>query len=170
MKRVVIISLVAVLGSPMPLAGQSAQDRVTGVAVRLQPGSQLSEVRGELLAVMADTVWLGPTTGEGPVPFAFEDIRRARVRAHGAGASWTLERVFLGWGLTTLGLLVACLQVENGGCVAVPLVTAIPWGIVGGLAAHSNEAGSWLGFPSHNLEGLRPYARFPQGLPETMRR
>ena len=163
---VLIAGWFAVAGS---LAAQSAERRVTGAEVRVNVRGYTADVRGELLAVMGDTVWVQRVGAPGSVPFAFDDVIAARVRAHGAGDSWTMRRVFMGWGATSLGLMVACVQAEAADCSAVLLVMAIPWGIIGGVAAISNESGTWLRFLQEELTALRPYSRFPQGLPASLR-
>jgi len=168
MRAVRHLVAVLVLGLAGPLAGQSAEQRVRGAEIRLNSIPDRGEVRGELLAATGDTLWVEPARGGGLMPIAFGDVVTARVRAHGAGARWTGKWVALGWGVTSLGLFGACQQVD-GFCGGVPLVVAIPWGLIGGIAAWSNESGTWLDFPRERFPELPGYARFPQGLPEAMR-
>lgn len=165
MSRVRVLLALTLLATAGPLDGQSAEKRFTGVQVRLTTAPDSRETRGELLAVAGDTLWIASPHSEYPAPFRFADVSNARARTHEAGSGWTMKRVLLGWGLTSAGLMAACVQ-ETSGCIAVPLVVAVPWSIIGGLAAWGNERGTWRRFPPGRLSELRPYARFPQGLPE----
>lgn len=168
MRTVLLVLVAGGLGMAGPLAAQSPEHRVTGAEVLVNVRGHPGTVRGELLAVADDTVWVGRVGDQGVAPFPFPDVIAVRVRAHEAGASWTLRRVLAGWGSTSLGLTTACALAQSPNCAVVPLVMAFPWGFLGGWAAMSNESGTWLRFQPQELTTLRPYARFPQGLPPSL--
>lgn len=164
MTRMTMGMVLGVLALGGSLEAQSAERRTTGAGLRLNLGTGDTEMRGELLAVSVDSLWVGRPDGS-RLALRLPDVAGVQVRTHGAGASWTLKRVLVGWGLTSLGMTVACMS-ESNGCEVVPFVMAVPWGLVGGVAAWTNERSTWQRFsPDHPAE-LRPYARFPQGLPE----
>lgn len=150
------------------LWAQSAERRFTGVDLRVRPFLESEEVRGELVAVTGDTVWLAGAGDVGPTPILFDRIESARARTHEFGSRKTLIMATIGWAATSFGLLVACGQVEGASCGFIPFAMALPWGLVGGIAAATNEARTWQDF-AERLSELGAYARFPQGLPAEMR-
>lgn len=121
-------------------------------------------VRGELLAARADSVWL---LAEGRViSVRMDEVTGARVVRHDFGAGKVAIWTLIGALATGGGLAIACNQVSDG-CGGVFGGVALSWGIVGGLAAISLESSRRVSVDPTE-EALRPYARFPQGLPEQM--
>jgi hypothetical protein len=120
-------------------------------------------LRGELLAVSVDSLWIvGPTTLTA-LPLA--DLAGVQVRRFRSGASTALVWGLLG-GLLSGGLLTAaCSTVnEGGGCAGVMVFSLITWGLWGGVGAATLSGSSVRTLPPTE-PALGPYARFPQGLP-----
>jgi hypothetical protein len=157
MLMVVTSALASVLQAQQPGA------RVPGASVRviLHGGAEL---RGELLAVEEQRVWV-MDAADTTASASLTRIREVRVQRH----QWSARRVFQ-WtavvgGITSAGMFLACTQeAETGECVGITVTWAAAWAAVGGISG-------LLIRPSLHLrpaqgEQLRAYARFPQGLPE----
>ena len=141
---------------------------VVGRSVTVVPVGEGPKVKGELLAVGPDRLWV---QGEGeltevPLP----EVREVRVRRHPHGAGAAFRWAALG-GLATGGAMAgACASVEgNDNCGVVGLVFLGAWLLVGTLSAFSMESSSRLDLWRPTPEALRPFARLPQGLPEGLR-
>jgi len=120
-------------------------------------------VRGELIAVSVDSLWvLGPTTLT-TLPLA--DVAGIQVRRFRSGASTALIWGFLG-GLVSGGLLTAaCSTVADAdGCGGVMVFSIITWGLWGGVGAATLSGSSVRTLPPSET-ALGRYARFPQGRP-----
>ena len=141
---------------------------VLGRTVTVVPGGEEVEVRGELLAVERDRLWVRDEDEMTEVPLS--TVRAVRVKRHNHGAGKALQWALLG-GVATGGALAgACSSVEGSeNCGAVGLIVAGAWLLVGLLAAPSMEASSRLELWRPGPEALRPFARLPQGLPEALR-
>ncbi len=142
----------------VPLFGRS-------VEVKPVSGHGDSATKGELLAVGAEQLWVLEPTRVREVPFG--EIGQVRVRLHGldGGKAWTWT--LAGAVLTGAALTAACASVEgDNNCGAAFALTAVPWGLFGGLSARSLEKSSRVLVRGPDFDALRPYARFPQGLPE----
>jgi hypothetical protein len=144
--------------------GQGESGRVRGANVAIElVSARRTVLRGELIAVSLDSVWVLGRSGLDAAPLGY--VRRASVKQHSldaqAGLIWTLVG-----GLVTGGLLTAaCASVEEG-CFVVFPVTLGAWGIVGGLSALTLEYSSRRRFVTPNIGNkIRGYARFPHGLP-----
>ena len=143
-------------GTPPPI------ELVMGREAKIDLGS--GKFGGELLSVSADSLWVlsnGTTRG-----LALGDVRGVDVRMH----KWGVGRV-LTWNLlagvgSAVALSLACDSVEDtDGCGNVFLGWTVAWGLVGGVT------GYFLAKSSHrevtpSLPDLRPYVRYPQGLPD----
>jgi hypothetical protein len=138
---------------------------VVGGKVTVVPEGAAPEVKGELLAVGPDRLWVHEAEGVAEVRLPV--VREVRVRRHGFGGHRALTWTLLG-GLTTGGVLTgACASVEgNDNCGVVGLAVAGVWLLVGALAAPSMEASSRIDLLYPNADDLRPFARLPQGWPE----
>ena len=123
---------------------------------------------GELLAVSEDSVWMVQPSGNVSVPIG--EVRRVNVRighltwgdAVGYGAAVGL--------LAGAAMMTACNQAEADGCGSVLVgfgVSGLIWGAIAGLTF---EASSHRRFTRQQWEALRAYARFPQGLPDSVPR
>jgi hypothetical protein len=124
-------------------------------------------LRGELIEATRGTLLL---RGEADLSVvALDDVARIRARRHGVGAKQVLTWVAIGAAVTGAGLTYACTQYEGGGgCGGVFLSAIGAWGIIGGLLASATASSAWRDLPITE-EGLRPYARFPQGAPRGFR-
>jgi hypothetical protein len=95
-------------------------------------------------------------------------VREVRGRRHESGARRALSWALIG-GLVTGGALAgACASVEGTqNCGAVGLAVAGAWLLVGALAAPSMEASSRIDLQRPTPVQLRPFARLPQGWPDS---
>jgi hypothetical protein len=138
---------------------------VTGRAITLRMvQSRPPDVRGELLAVWHDSVWVLADSPRRIVVVRLGDVMAASVRRHGL----TAGRGFL-WGILVgtasgVGLSSACGHVSAGCSSVVPASIAIG-GALGGLAAISFAISSRWDFEPVHAVDLVPFARFPQGPP-----
>jgi hypothetical protein len=140
-----------------------------GRAVRVAPVPAAAlRVSGELLAVSAESLWVALRHENVSVPF--DQVERVYVRRSNLGAGQALGYSVM-MGLVTGGALAAaCGQVDDAACGAVLPVAVLSWLAWGALSGMSLEAGAFTGVPAAEWEQLRPYARFPQGLPESVPR
>ena len=125
------------------------------------------KTKGELLAVDAQAVWV--RTPEGVREIDPGSLREVRVRRHDMNGGWARRWGLIGGLLSGVALTVSCSSVEGnggGGCAAVGLGSAALWMAVGFLAAPSLESSSRLALRPDQRDSLRPYARFPAGLPK----
>ena len=142
----------------------SPQVDVTGRTITLLMVRGPQEVRGELLAVRGDSLWVLARRPERVVAVRLRDVSEATVRRHG----WTAATsFFLGLGVgaaSGVGLAVACSQVRDG-CGAVIAASTLLGGAIGGIAALSYQYSSRWRFRPVSEVKLAPFARFPQGPP-----
>ena len=147
------------------LRAQATSPRVdvTGraIALRMVRGAP-QDVRGELLAVRRDSIWVLAGTPGRVVAVRLGDVMEATVQRHGLTPAGGVL-----WGLVVgaasgVGLAVACSQVSSG-CGAVIPGSMLAGVAVGGVAAISFAFSSrWRFAPATDVQ-LAPYARFPQG-------
>jgi len=136
---------------------------VLGRSVVVVPQAQGPKVRGELLAVAEDQVVLQTKEGLHNVPIP--QIREVRVRRHWFDSrrawTWTL----IGALVSGVGLGAACSSVEGeDNCAARGFILgALPWLVFGGLSSLDQSA--FLTVDGREGDRLRPFARYPQGLP-----
>lgn len=162
MARVVVTLLLTALAS-VPAAAQR-RESVLGTRVQLDVGDA-DRVSGELVAAQGDSLWLLPPGGAlRLVPLG--RVTRARVPRPGITAGGIMIWAGIGGLVSGLGLTLACSSVEDtGGCGAVLPAVLAGWALVGGISA----AITGSGWRTVATDSLAPYARFPQGLPETFR-
>ena len=123
--------------------------------------SGVATLTGELLAVERDSVWLLTADGAAvAVPIA--DVTRARVPQQGLTANGVLTWALIGGAVSGVALAAACSS-EGGDCGAVLPGVMLAWGLFGGVSAL--VAGPGWRSVGIAADSLRPYARFPQGLP-----
>jgi hypothetical protein len=135
-------------------------------AVEFDAGDKRGTPReGELIAAEPARVWVLGKEQVFEVPLS--SVAEVRVRRHGLTAQKALLWTLLG-AVVTGGLLAgACESVEgNQNCGSVFAVVGGIWLGVGGLSAASMARSSSIRVPRPSAEELRPYARFPQGVPE----
>lgn len=144
--------------------GQANTDEVRGSRVTVELASRRRAVlRGELIAVSADSLWL--LNDSGIVGARLGYVSGASLKRHSMNGRTGLVWTVVG-GLVTGGLLTAACSSVSEDCGGVFVGTMLAWGIVGGSSALSMEMSSRSTFRAPNIgEKLRGYARFPQGLP-----
>jgi hypothetical protein len=141
---------------------------VVGRTVTVVRASEETDVRGELLAVEEDRLWVRNEDELMDVPLPA--VREVRVKQHDFDGGRAIKWALLG-GVATGGALAgACSSVEGTeNCGVFGLIVAGAWLLVGILAAPSLEASSHLEIGLPRPEELRPFARLPQGLPPALR-
>lgn len=137
---------------------------VMGRAVTVVTDPKHEEVKGELLMVEKDRLFVRAKDGVREIPLA--DVREARVRRHDFGAAKAFTWAVLGGLVTGGALAAACSSVEDAGnCGGIGLVTFGLWLGIGALCAPSLESSSRLMLERPTPDELRAFARLPQGLP-----
>ena len=126
------------------------------------------ESRGELIEAMGDSLLLGGPGGPQVVDLA--EVARIRARRHGLDGRSVLTWVAVGGLVTGAGMAYACSQAEDvSGCGGVFPAMVFSWGLIGGLLGLGVTGTAWRELPLRG-DGLRAYARFPQGAPRGFRR
>jgi len=121
-------------------------------------------IQGELLAVEGGRLWY-LASDESLRSASAPDISRVEIQRHPLGSRRIFRWTAVTGGVTSLGMMGACTSVsDGGGCAAFTAVWALAWAGVGGLAWAAARPTRRVG--GEALEDLRPWARFPQGLPE----
>jgi hypothetical protein len=132
------------------------------VTVRMTEGD--TRLKGELLFVDKDSLWLRGEDGVREVRLA--GIRTVRVKQHSLDGKKAWTWAGIGAAVTGGGLAASCSSVEGADqCGVVGLVAAGLWVLVGALSAPSLERSSRIELTAPTPDGLRPFARLPQGLP-----
>lgn len=163
------VALGSALAGPGALAAQSVKGGPppggARVEVRTLQNAEAASrsARGELLAATPDSLWLQGDNGLASV--AFREIDWVRVQRSSFGAVRALQWSLLAGLGSGLALTAACSSVEGASCGGVLPSVLVAWGIVGGLSAASIESSRFRRFDRPSEHDLRPYARFPQGLP-----
>lgn len=165
----VLIAFV-VSGCVLPGAPISPHGRVANLQL-LRGGN----VRGELAAANRDTIWV--FSRDGLVAWNTAELRRVHVRRHPFGFERTLK--WMGWaGLGTgIALMVSCMSFEastdgggeSSGCLLVPPVTVGFFAGAGLLFGAINEVSARHSLAPTDTDRLRPFARYPQGIPDSVR-
>ena len=140
------------------------QVEVTGRAIVLHMAGGAADIRGELLAVRRDSVWVLAGTPGHVVAARLGDVLEATMPRHGLTAAAGLL-----WGLgvgaaSGVGLAAACSQVSSG-CGALIPGSMLVGAAFGGVAAISFYVSSRWRFAPATEADLAPFARFPQGPP-----
>ena len=121
-------------------------------------------VKGELIAVSADSVWLRSEAAlQG---WAMSEVQRVYVQTNDMTAGRALTWSAIGAVVTGVTLFAACESVNEGDCGQVLGVMALVWGVFGGTSAILLDQSSKRAVTPAQWEALRPYARFPQGVPD----
>jgi hypothetical protein len=95
------------------------------------------------------------------VPGEGQPKARGELLAIGEDRLWVREPA----GVREIPLAAACKAADSSDCAQVGLVVAGIWLAAGGGAAVSLEKSTRMGLSPKEPEKLRPYARYPQGLP-----
>lgn len=160
--RIGALVVAIVAATPLESGAQDVPPR--GWPVRVQQADSKVETRGELIAVSADTLWVLVDSQLVSVPTTF--VWRVLVKRRPIGAKGIGWWGLVGGTISGLGLFAACSGYEEGsGCGGILVGTAFLWAAWTGVWAA--VAGSeYSGIPRPNLETqLKPFARFPQGMP-----
>lgn len=162
-RDVALVALALLL--PMALTGCAArQPGVLGRRVTintLDAGGPAT--RGELLTVDQGEVVVRARDAVQRLPLAA--VRNVQVERHTLGYKTGLIWAAFG-GLATGGALwMSCSTQPGNDCRGVGAAVFGAWMIVGGLAGLSMESTTHFHIARPKAEELRPYARFPQGLP-----
>jgi len=120
------------------------------VDVMVQDGEAPLRVRGELIAVTADTLWVVGTDGGSAFPTSH--VIEGRFFSHVGQHGHVI-------GATALGVVST---LSNG---VLLTLTAPMWLIGGSAAAAAQSRVGMEGLPTEEWVELRTFARFPQGLP-----
>lgn len=169
-----LLILLTTLGGTLAVAGpafsqtSAKEPSPTGYRVDVKSVRTARDVprasNGELLAASPDSVWLLGDRGLASIPFGEIEQVRIQRSSFGAGKVW-------GWSLLAglgsgVALTLACSSVEGASCGGILPGVLATWAIVGGLSSASVESSRHLRLDRPVAEQLRPYARFPQGLPQ----
>ena len=145
-------------------------------APELSPNGRRSRLRmpteqviGELIAVTPDTVWLLTKAGGTLVPFDAKSVDRLDVQRHRMGGTRTLQIMSLVGAVTGALLMASCVQVDDADCGAVFPGALLTYIGVGAVFALVNSESAWMKYTPSQFIIAKPYARFPQGLPDTLR-
>jgi hypothetical protein len=147
-----------------------------GRAVTLHPESGMGpKASGELLAVSRDSIWLNRSSAVVAYPVA--SLRQVRVQRHRFGFQRTMKWMGIaGLGTGSL-LMVACNSYyasEGGGgdgdCIGLVPGSLLLFGAAGLLFGAINELTTRHYHLASETEFLRTFARYPQGLPDSLRR
>ena len=126
-------------------------------------------IAGELIAVTPDSVWLLTRPDGVLTPFRAEGIVRLDVQRHRMGATRTMQIMAVVGAATGVLLNISCSQVDDASCGAVLPGTMLTYLALGSLLALVNFESAWMKYQPGQLILARPFTRFPQGLPDTLR-
>lgn len=153
----VMLTAVGCAGTKLPagyrLTATESLDAVYGCWIELavEDDGGRSELDGELIAVSVDTLWI--LTEGGGAGVATSTVREG-----------TLHRYDAESGRAGAGTLLGILSTTTNGYF---LVFTAPMWFLGGLAATGSRRGEpRMELPESRSAALRPFARFPQGLPD----
>ena len=135
----------------LPDARQSAYEASGGwIAAQVGPRDSSREVRGELIAVQGDSVFVLTVAG-------FEAIPAARIRAAQV-ASYDVN-----WGILSGWWVAGTLSTASHGWLLI--VSAPIWILTGSLSTAAASRAPIVRYPDRAWYELGSFARFPQGLP-----
>lgn len=160
--RIGALVVAIVAATPLESGAQDIPPR--GWPVRIQRADTSAETRGELIAVSADTLWVLADSQLVSVPTTF--VWRVLVKRRPIGAKGIGWWGLVGGTISGLGLMAACGSYDGGGdCGGVLVGTVFIWAAWTGIWA-AIAGSEYSGIPRPVLETqLKPFARFPQGMP-----
>ena len=161
---IIAVGIAATVGGAAS-PGARAQERIPrdlllGHEVRVWLASGL-QVSGELLGVTADSLHLLGPLGISSV--GLDRVAETSIARHRLSAKKTVAWISVGALASGAGLTSACSSVADD-CGGVFVTTFAMWAIVGGLFAAIIGQQRWEDVIPEP-EALRPYARYPQGVP-----
>lgn len=150
-------------GCVLPSRGISPNGRSTMVH------TDRYRLNGELVAVTEDTVWLFARPDSALVPVARQGIVRLDVQRHQMSMGRTVKLMALAGAGTGLLLTIACSSVDDASCAGLIPGTTLTFSALGLLFGVFNFESAWMKHAPGEIARARPYARFPQGIPDTLR-
>jgi len=165
---VAIVAMSAALSLAQPVLAQGHQGGppILGYRVVLERDDG-ERTTGELIAVSLDSLWL--LRDDALTVFSIADIEQVNVRQSTFGAKNALLWSLVAGTLSGAALTAACSSIEGNDCSGLFPIVLLSWVLIGGIAAASVEPARYAEFPEPQADVLRPYSRFPQGLPEGYR-
>lgn len=171
MLRLIVIATILLVLSARVMAQSVSPKAVLGARVKLSLGGEMRT--GELLAASADSIWIMDNSQV--VGFARSNVRAIKYRRH----NFTPQRALVAGAVvttaTTVAFGAACSQYQQtteGAGVLCGNAVGSWFGIsasLTGITALWTALRSWPSFSLTKWDQLSAYARFPQGLPASMR-
>lgn len=144
---------VSVVGHPVEVQLQATKD------------DPRAPVKGELLAVSPEKVWVMGPHRVSPLPL--REVEEVRIRRHALSGRRAGRWALLGAVVSGAVLTLACSSVDaDNACGKILIPVLLTWGAIGVPSVASLARSSQLHVEPSDWEALRRYARFPQGLPE----
>lgn len=161
-RAVAVITIAALL--PLGCASGAPPAPLFGAPVEVRTRQQSAPPKGELVSVDPGAIVVRGPAGVRSIPLA--EVTSVRVKRgdidRRVGFRWTL----IGALISGVGLSVSCSTVSGAhSCAGVGGAAAGLWILLGGLASTAMDGPSHRTFRDPIVERLRPFARFPQGLP-----
>jgi hypothetical protein len=126
-----------------------------------------NNVKGELIAVQADSIWI--LSDQKLIAMPLNKLKRIDIYRH----KLTGRRFFWGsiiGGLASSTALTAACSTVSDGCIGVFIGIGVVWTAVTAIAVPEiNRASRLRMMPPYWHQDLNAYSRFPQGLPAGMR-
>lgn len=159
-----LVVAIAVLCGPACVIARGDRNLVHGTYVRVETDRAYGRrpLAGELVAVDSDSLWVFQARELLSVPV--DAVSRASIRRSVPGGGTALIWSLLGGLITGGALTAACTSVASD-CGSVFTGTMLAWGIMAAVAVPSMEGSRYKRIRDPSPHDLRPYARFPQGLP-----
>jgi hypothetical protein len=125
-------------------------------------------LNGELVAVTEDTVWLFARPDSSLVSVPRPSIVRLDVQRHQMSTGRTVKLMALAGAATGVLLAIACSSVDDDCGMVIPAIT-LPFVGLGAVFGVFNFESAWMKHEPGEISRARSYARFPQGIPDTLR-
>ncbi len=165
MRTPVTLILVVSLGTGCVTGSRSTSVVGRSVTVVPTPGSKTGPMKGELIAVEPEKIWvLGK---EHVFEITVAAVKEVRVQRHlmnsGRGWQWTA----IGALVTGGALTIACHSVKGTqGCGRVFPWVGATWLVLGGLPSIGLDSSATILVKGPDAQVLNSYARFPAGPPQ----
>ncbi len=160
-------TLALALVLPAGLWAQNRESPGEGYQMQLRLNAASARaVKGELIAVRADSLWV--RQDDGVRAMALGDLDRVQVRHHGFTFGKAMLIAAIGGFVTGAAMTAACSSVSDG-CGGVFVGMMGSWLVVGAIAGAASSGSASRSLEPLSYEALQPYARYPQGLPPGVR-
>jgi hypothetical protein len=140
-----------------------------GAEVRLvvAGSTRSATVKGELLAVDSNQVWL--LVDQRNTTVSRTSVTGVKVRAHQFGGKRGFLAGLVGGIVTSIGMSIACRAAEDSsGCGTFVAAWGGIWLLVTAISAAFMEGNSWDTLPPSDWSRIAAYARYPQGVPPSL--